>query len=237
MGPRLLTALKAEVKGQCWRAQYAWIRLEQLLDCTEIQYDPEKPRGREDALVSYWTDVWIQIHAVFSAAGIVSRMLWPKPPRSSPPVTDHDREVAHRALKAGLRAQAIWRSWPLPKKRELRPLCSQSVRNAIEHVENDAAEWMETHGSYPVRASGMGPISGRGVQPGARDAFRYLFRDTRRVKVGKETCDLAAVIACLDKIDKSLPTSIRVDSGLPLVPVVRLRAGTYRKVGQRPGPR
>jgi hypothetical protein len=202
-----LTALKAEVLIQCWRADCAWNLLWPLAGTIGLSYDPTDSRGKEQALLLERTEIVTHIHTILSAAGIVSRILWPTPPSKKPPTTDRDRRVRDRAIRAAQRARRIWKEWHLPAESALRPLRSQDARNAAEHVENEAAEWFEGRSERPLLEFGMGKSKvGRG-ELGPRISFRYLFLDTPylRVKVGTATCSLGELVACMRMILATLP--------------------------------
>jgi hypothetical protein len=221
-----LLALKVEIKEQCFRIDLAYDHLDKLLSIRRINYYPDKPNGVGEAFIHYSTDVWSSVHTILSAAGIISRILWPRPPNPNPPRTPIDRRVQERDQAACARAKAIWTSWPLPRRESLKVLTDVSVRNAIEHVENGAADWMEKHAGEAVRASGLGVTGPSGIADPARQAFRYLFLDTRRVKVGKDTCDLKGIIAAARRIEQSLPIELHAEiKGIEFTPI---------RIGERP---
>jgi len=68
-------------------------------------------------------------------------------------------------------------------------------------------------------AWGLGATPVKGKPSGMRGAFRFLFRDTMRIKVGNDSCDLRAILECLKQIEDSLPTKAGITFELPFMPV------------------
>jgi hypothetical protein len=221
-----LLALKVEIKEQCFRTDLAYVHLDKLLSIKRINYYVEKPNGLGEAFINYTAEVWSSVHTVLSAAGIISRILWPKPPSQAAPRTPLERRRQERDRESCERAKVIWRTWPLPRQELLKALTDVSARNAIEHAENGAAEWMEKRGGTAVRSSALGVTGPSEVADPSRQAFRYLFLDTRRVKIGNDTCDLRETVAAIHLIEQSLPIELHAEiQGIEFVPI---------RIGERP---
>lgn len=202
-----LTALRAEVLIQCWRADRAWTLLWPMAGTIALSYDRSDALGKEQALLLERTDLLTHVHTILSAAGIVSRILWPSRPSKKSPTTPQQRAVRERAQRAALRARRIWSEWSMPQQSTLRPLKSQSTRNAAEHVETEAAEWFESQSSRPLLEFAAGKTKTIKGEPGPRTSFRYLFLDTPdlRVKIGTDSCSLGQLVACMRLILRALP--------------------------------
>jgi hypothetical protein len=208
-----LLALKGEIKMQCFRAMNAADELENYLKVKIINYDRTDSGGPGKALIAFTVDVWAKVHTILSAAGIVSRILWPLPPSEAPPRTRAARIRKERAIAARERADEIWRSWPMPARSLLGPLENREVRNAFEHAENGAAEWMEAFGKGKVRAYGVGVESTTDSQTDSKRVFRYFFHDSWRVKIGDGDCKLRAVVGALSELQASLPFEVEMSIG------------------------
>jgi hypothetical protein len=215
-----LTALKGEVVSQCWRAEAAWKKLVPLVGSLALSFDQDDPLGRENAAIEHRNEIQDSIQAILSAAGIVSRTLWPPPPPVNRPHHPADRQKVERAKRARARAARIWKAWPLPPEKALKPLKSQSTRNASEHPENDAADWFENGPPGPLSDFQYGRSKSAAGQFGPRYSFRYLFVDTPdlRVKIGTASCSLGQLVASLVRIAQSLSWHVRVASSLRMVP-------------------
>jgi hypothetical protein len=204
---RVTIALKNEVKNQCFRARRAANLLDTLVSAEYLPYDVDRPQGLEEAALTYMTDVWSHIHTILSAAGIVSRILFPKPPPADRGTRGTGSPGTARARAAVTRAEEIWRTWPLPAVQELRPLSDPSTRNAIEHIENGAPEWFSKRETFPLLGFAIGRTPEPGNSSGGKDAFRFFFEDRRRVKVGDTSCSLSDILRSLKIIEDSVPTS------------------------------
>jgi hypothetical protein len=214
-------ALRGEVKQQCWRARLAGSKLYARLSSNSLAYDANAARGREAVVVVYNIETWTDVHTVLSAAGVVARVLFPKPPGAHPPTTQAEAAQSQRAKLAELRARAIWKIWPLPPKDALRSLQNPSARNAMEHAENEAPEWFTENPHPPLFAYGMGRQLEKGKPTGMRGAFRFLFQEIGgawRAKIGAATCNLDHVLEALKKIEDVLPTKALLDVRLPFFP-------------------
>lgn len=239
---RVDIALRNEVKNQCFRARLAGDRLEFLAGTDSIPYDVDQPNGVESAIVSHAVDIQTQVHTILSAAGIVARILDPKPaPRDAcddpnPPAAK--AEAIRRARAAFTRAQAIWRTWPLPRREDLGPLWDRSTRNAIEHMENEAPEWFSGRDEYPLLGWAMGMTPPSGKASGSRGAFRLLFQDSLRLKVGSSFCSIREILGALKLVEDALPTTadLRLNQ-VVMVPFRRGPSGEIRWVNQCPLPR
>lgn len=210
MGPAgsdpVTVALRNEVKSQCFRARLAQLHLENLLAQVGIPYDVNQASGREAAVVAFITYEWSLVHTILSAGGIVSRILFPRRGPGNPQLGSRAAVVNARSNRAIARARTIWKTWPLPPRRNLRPLWDPSSRNAIEHVENECPEWFASKGTYPLVGWMSGLTPARGKPSGARGAFRFFFEDTWRVKVGDSNCSLKDILAALKRIEDAVPT-------------------------------
>lgn len=216
---RALVALRGEIKSQCFRARSAALALDEMLEAEALVYNVDQPRGIESAVVHYHAEIWSRVHTILSAAAIVTRIIFPKPvPNrvSSAGGTDPARD---RLERANDRATTIWKEWRLPSRRSLKPLTNAAARNAMEHAENGAPEWFESRSDWPLFAYGIGKTPKPGRPSGAKGAYRYLFLDSKRVKIGNEPCDLNAILECLKSIEETLPTKAKIDFVLPFFPV------------------
>jgi hypothetical protein len=226
---RVLIALRGEVKSQCYRARSAALALDGMLEADALVYNVDLPRGIESAIVHYHTEIWSRVHTILSAAGVVTRILFPKPVPKRLENVDPPDQALLRLQRANERAEVIWKEWSLPPRETLKPLTDAAVRNAMEHAENGAPEWFESREEWPLFAYGIGKTPEPGKPSGARGAYRHLFLDSRRVKIGSEPCDLSAILACLKSIEDMLPSKAKIDFVLPLFPV---RAGPDGKMIQ-----
>jgi len=213
MQPEALLAVRGEIKMQCFRAMNAAEELENYLKVKIVNYDQADPDGLGRALIAYSVDVWARVHTILSAAGIVSRILWPLTPSEVPPKTRAARIRQDRAIEARERSDEIWRSWPMPARTVLGPLENREVRNAFEHSENGAAEWIEAFGTRTVRAYGVGVESNPDSRADSKGVFRYFFHDTWRVKIGDGDCNLRGVVTALNALQASLPFEVEMSVG------------------------
>lgn len=216
----VLSALKAEVVGQCWRAVVAWGSLIPLVGTMTLSYDEDDPMGREQAITNHRVEIQNCVHTILSAAGVVSRILWPPPPPRRLLGLPTSRRRIERAARAQARARRIWKEWSLPPSKTLRPLRSQRVRNASEHAENDAADWFEKQPSGPLAEFQTGRTRVPEGERGPGLTFRYLFVDTPdlRIKVGDESCSLGQLVACLVLVEQSLVKKIHILSAIGMIP-------------------
>jgi hypothetical protein len=236
---RIDIALRNEIKNQCYRAQAAGIELRSLLQQQGIEYDVRVSRSMESGVIHYYTLIWSQVHTILSAAGIVSRILFPRRAPFRIPLLGRPRRDAKRLTVANARAKRIWKSWPLPPRRNLRPLMDNAARNAMEHSENAAAEWFQDQRNFPLLAWGLGKTPPKGQASGAAGAFRFLFQDQLRVKIGDDSCDLNAILSCLQDIENRIPTQSKFELDLPFFPADHLADGTkvllnYSRISARP---
>jgi hypothetical protein len=235
MQPEALLAVRGEIKMQCFRAMNAAEELENYLKVKVVNYDQADPGGLGKALIAYSVDVWSRVHTILSAGGIVSRILWPLPPSEAPPKTQAARIRQDRAIAAMERSDEIWRSWPMPPRTVLGPLENRNVRNAFEHAENGAAEWIEAFGARTVRAYGVGVESDPDSQADSKRVFRYFFHDTWRIKIGNGDCKLRGVVAALSTLQGTLPFEVEMSvGGIEFRPVDIGKSTPGLHVGQQP---
>lgn len=208
-----ILAVRGEIKMQCFRAMNAADELENYLKVKIINYYQADPDGLGKALIAFTVDVWAKVHTILSAAGIVSRVIWPIPPSGVPPSTRAARIRRERAIIAQKRAEEIWRTWPMPPRAVLAPLENREVRNAFEHAENGAAEWLAAFGNRTVRAYGAGVESNPESLADSKRVFRYFFQDSWRVKIGDGDCNLRAIVAGLRELQASLPFEVEMSVG------------------------
>lgn len=214
-----LLALRGEVKTQCFRGMNAGEELERHLTVKRIRYDSTDPLGKGRAIIAYLVDTWSRVHGILSAGGVVARILWPKPPSDKKPRSDYERILRERARAACDRANEIWRTWPMPGREALAPLEDRHARNAMEHAENGAPEWIESFDRGSVHAYGIGKETTKEGIANGRPFFRYLFMDTLDVRIGKDTTNLRRIVNALNTLQLSLPFEVEMTAaGVELVP-------------------
>lgn len=221
-------ALRGEIKGQCWRGRIAGLQLGEMLKANALEYDADQERPLESVAALFNNEIWSKVHSVLSSAGIVSRVLFPRPPSKIQPTSEIAKRNAERQRRAVARADVLWRKWPLPPRKDLRVLAEASARNAMEHAENGAPEWFAGRLDFPLLAYAVGLTPPKGRPSGIRGAYRFLFLDTWRVKIGSDSCDLRAVLKALQLIEDAIPTRSGIELALPFYPF-RIDA-TGRKV-------
>jgi hypothetical protein len=183
---RVDVALSGEVKGRCWRGRIAGLQLEEMLQANAPEYDADQERPLVSVAALYDNEIWSKVHSMLSAAGIVSRVLFPRPPSKIEPTSEAAMRSSERQRRAVARADVIWRTWALPARKDLHILEDASARNAMEDAENGAPEWFAGRSDFPLLAYAVGPTPTKGKRSGIRGAYRFLFLDTRRVKIGSD---------------------------------------------------
>lgn len=206
MDPKRLIIVKREIIWNCWVAQGGWANLRRLKRSKTIPGiipGVSKSWTNAEAILRYSTDSWSDVHAILGASATISRTLWPA-----------------KGASAGLkqRASELRGELNLPPLPELE---DRSVRNAYEHFEKFAPNWIdEALDRFPGR-----PLLGWQVGDGTpygdakilpEQCYRYLDLKRWTLRVGLEKpLDVKQLMIAIDLLARSIDVSHRFDIGLP----------------------
>ncbi len=206
--------LAHEVLFQVWCAQLAWANLPEAL---KLPAELERLRGTQGsergpaegnplllAFIQWNARIWITVHAILSAAAVVSRTLWP---------FTHKRPKGLAELLRANRADELRVRWGIPPSSVL---TDRDVRDVFEHVDEKLIKWLDEYTPAKMMGLAIREVPPTGPTDQA-ETFRVLDPKTLVVWAGGKRADLKAIVDALEAVAAKLPQLTHIiDIGFPV---------------------
>lgn len=180
--PKELTVYMVEIHEQCRIAITAYFELEGLIDL--IPSTPAKERANLNATI------WARLQTIMSVSKLINKMLWP--------VYKNSKKNNHAILRAERIRQLINLDYG-------KPLLSDKVRNAFEHMDELLFEWLEGPGKESLWGWSISPFLKEEENEQVKNAFRYFNIFTYELPVAGESCNLKEIINQISDLEARLP--------------------------------
>ncbi len=205
--------LAHEILFQVWCAQLALANLpealkvpaelEPLRGTTGSERGPAAGNPLLSSFIQWNARIWITVHAILSAAAIVSRTLWP---------FTHKRPKGLGDILRANRADKLRTLWGVPSSSIL---TDRDARDVFEHVDEKLIKWLDEYTPAKIMGLAIREVPPTGPTDKS-ETFRVIDPKTLVVWAGGRKADLRAIVNALEDVATKLPPlTHRIDIALP----------------------